>query len=256
MVRATVLVKPDQTRAFEEVLLEIRDALAGSALPLHRTLAEGWRVFRSRSKDARGVIFHITFSPAIAGQDYSLVRLIEAAHPNDSLGASRLLKKYGDLSAGFNLMHLSHVVSMGSDSGPTDETQPPPLEVDAQAVLPLTGDAANIVMLIRPGMTAAFESVLMKARDALVTSQRRARRMQAAGWRVYRRIPLPGPQQEEQGLTYMMVIDPVIRGQEYDISKILEEAFPNGAQAFIEQYRNASGTRAVLELDFVSSTAR
>ena len=88
-------------------------------------------------------------------------------------------------------------------------------------VLLLEGDAATITILIKPDKTADFEFVLGRLKEALAKSEKPERKQQAAGWTIYK------TSQAVQGNTaYIMIINPVVKGQEYDISRLIAEVFP------------------------------
>lgn len=110
-------------------------------------------------------------------------------------------------------------------------------------VFTLDCDAAIITMLIKPGKTADFELVLSRLKDALQHSDKPERRAQAAGWRVFKGEPIA------QGhAVYVMRIEPVVKGQEYDICRLLAEACPVDVQDLFAKYTDAFAGRGVTEL--------
>jgi hypothetical protein len=110
-------------------------------------------------------------------------------------------------------------------------------------VFELTSDAALVTVLIKPDKTADFEFVLTKLRDALQKSDKPERKQQAAGWRVFK-----SSQQMQGNAVYIMRIDPVVKGQEYDITRLIAEVFPVEVQEIFPKYRDAFAGRAVAEL--------
>ena len=120
--------------------------------------------------------------------------------------------------------------------------QPAPQEPE-KPVLTLNGDAAIITVLIKSDKTADFEFVLAKLKEALQNSEKPERKQQAAGWHVYK------ASQPVQGNTaYIMRIDPVVKGQEYDISRLIAEVFPVEVQEIFPKYRDAFAGRAIAEV--------
>jgi hypothetical protein len=110
-------------------------------------------------------------------------------------------------------------------------------------VLTLDGDAATVTVLIKPDKTADFEEVLTKLKDALSKSEKPGRKEQAAGWNVYK------TSQAVQGNTaYIMVINPVVKGAEYDISRLIAEVFPTEVQTLFEKYKGAFAGRGITPL--------
>ena len=114
----------------------------------------------------------------------------------------------------------------------------------AQApVLTLTGDAALITVLIKPDKTADFEFVLDKLKESLAKSEKPERKQQAAGWHIYK-----ASQSVQGNAAYIMRIDPVVPGQEYDISRLIAEVFPVEVQEIFPRYRDAFAGRAITEI--------
>lgn len=110
-------------------------------------------------------------------------------------------------------------------------------------VLTLTGDAAIISILIKPDKVADFESVLAKLKEALSKSDKPERRQQAAGWHVYKSAqPMQG------NAVYIMRIEPVVKGAEYDISRLIAEVFPVEVQEIFAKYRDAFAGRAIADV--------
>ena len=127
-------------------------------------------------------------------------------------------------------------MSLNAQQGGSSEPDKP--------VLTLQGDAALITVLIKPDKTADFELVLAKLKEALQKSEKPERKQQAASWRVYKSSqPLQG------NAAYIMRIEPVIKGQEYDISRLIAEVFPVEVQEIFPKYRDAFAGRAIAELE-------
>ncbi len=116
-------------------------------------------------------------------------------------------------------------------------------DAPAAPVLALDGDAATITVLIKPDKTADFEEVLTRLKDALSKSENAQRKEQAAGWNVYKTA-----QAVQGNVAYIMVINPVVKGAEYDISKLISEVFPVEVQALFEKYKGAFAGRGITPL--------
>ena len=114
----------------------------------------------------------------------------------------------------------------------------------AAPVLALEGDAAIVTILIKPDKTADFESVLNKLKESLAKSEKPERKQQAAGWRIFKGTQ-PGPQ---NSVVYLMRIDPVVKGQEYDISRLIAEVFPVEVQEVFAKYKEAFAGRVIMYL--------
>jgi hypothetical protein len=113
----------------------------------------------------------------------------------------------------------------------------------AAPVLALDGDAATITVLIKPDKTADFEAVLTKLKESLNKSEKAERKQQAAGWTVYK------TSQAVQGNTaYIMIINPIVKGQEYDITRLIAEVFPTEVTEFFQKYKDSFAGRGITPL--------
>lgn len=104
-----------------------------------------------------------------------------------------------------------------------------------QPGLTFDGDAGLILMQIKPDKTADFESVMAKLKEALAKSDKPERKQQAAGWKIYRSTD-PGP---GGNVLYVAVINPVQKGADYTVAKILYEVFPTEVQTIFPTYRDS-----------------
>ncbi len=130
---------------------------------------------------------------------------------------------------------IASILLFGSVAGAADAGQ----EAD-KPVLTLEAPAALITVLIKPDKTADFEMVLARLREALRKSDKPVRRQQADGWFVYK-----GAQPVQGNAVYIMRIEPVVAGEEYDISRLIAEVFPTEVQDIFEKYRDAFAGRAI-----------
>jgi hypothetical protein len=116
-------------------------------------------------------------------------------------------------------------------------------DAPAAPVLALDGDAATITVLIKPDKTADFEFVLGRLKEALAKSEKPERKQQAAGWNIFK------TSQAVQGnVAYIMVINPVVKGQEYDISRLIAEVFPVEVQEIFQKYKDSFAGRGITPL--------
>jgi hypothetical protein len=113
----------------------------------------------------------------------------------------------------------------------------------AAPVLALDGDAATITVLIKPDKTAEFEAVLTKVKEALAKSEKAERKQQAAGWTVFK-----ANQAVNGNTAYIMLINPVVKGQEYDITRLIAEVFPVEVQEFFQKYKDSFAGRGITPL--------
>jgi hypothetical protein len=132
-----------------------------------------------------------------------------------------------------------------------DPTAKPPAQEPAAAqqpagapVLPLEGDAVIVTMLIKPDKTADFEAVLNKLKEALAKSEKAERKQQAAGWKVFK-----SSQMAQGNAVYIFLINPVVKGQEYDLTRLIAEVFPVEVQEVFAKYKDAFAGRAITSLN-------
>ena len=48
-----------------------------------------------------------------------------------------------------------------------------------------------------------------------------------------------------QGVPYIIVVDPVVKGEEYDITRIVTEVFPVEVQAVYQKYKDSFAGRGI-----------
>jgi hypothetical protein len=125
-----------------------------------------------------------------------------------------------------------------STAAAQDPAKPPD-----KPVLTINSDAAIITLLIKPDKTADFEVVLNKLKEALAKSEKPERKQQAAGWKIVK-----SSQMAQGNAVYIMIIDPVVKGQEYDISRLIAEVFPVEVQEIFAKYKEAFAGRAISEV--------
>ncbi len=123
---------------------------------------------------------------------------------------------------------------------PPPPGQPPPAAAAAQPAPPpdslvFSSDTALILNAIKPEKAGEFEAVMARLREALQRSTDPTRTQQAQGWRVLKAAE-PGP---AGAVLYVFVLDPVVKGADYTVSRILAEAFPDEIGALWPMLRDA-----------------
>src|SRR5437763_8088762 len=107
---------------------------------------------------------------------------------------------------------------------PQPPAGPPPLAVPASRKF--TSDGGMIINVIKPDKGADFEAVMARVKDALAKSSDPKRKQMALSWRVFKGIEAgPGG-----NLVYIFWFDPPVKDEDYQITAILGEAFPNELQ--------------------------
>ena len=106
--------------------------------------------------------------------------------------------------------------------------------VTAQTTIEFTGTGAMMIVNVKSASTGDYEAVMGKVREALSTSDDAAKQRMGRGWKIYRQV-------ERQGgnVTYIHVVDPVVRGGDYTVGNILNVAFPGEVQALYTQFADS-----------------
>lgn len=112
----------------------------------------------------------------------------------------------------------------------------------AKPALTLDGDANVITILIKADKTADFDEVLSKYKEAMSKSDNAKRKEQLAGMKFFKGAPTA------QGVPYIIVVDPVVKGEEYDITRIVNEVFPSEVQAVFQKYKDSFAGRGIAVL--------
>jgi hypothetical protein len=114
--------------------------------------------------------------------------------------------------------------------------QPPAVPAAPLPAVPasrkFTSDSGVMFSLIKADKTADFEAVLARVKEALAKSQDPKRKQQALSWRVLKGLEAgPGG-----NVVYVWLLDPAVKDEDYSITTILAEAFPNEAQDLWAKY--------------------
>jgi hypothetical protein len=110
----------------------------------------------------------------------------------------------------------------GQATPQTPGTPPPAVPASRK----FTSDGGMIINVIKPDKGPDFEAVMAKVKEALAKSDNPKRKQMALSWRVYKGL--------ETGmggnLVYIFWFDPPVKDEDYQITAILGEAFPNELQ--------------------------
>jgi len=139
----------------------------------------------------------------------------------------------------------SHTSTLQSQSRPPAGQSTPPVQPPAGAAAPgapqapggppppavpasrrFTSDAGMIFNKIKPDKVGDFEMVMGRVKEALAKSENPKRKQMALSWRVFKGLEAgPGG-----NYIYVFWFDPPIKDEDYQITSILGEAFPNELQ--------------------------
>jgi hypothetical protein len=136
--------------------------------------------------------------------------------------------RFGKIALGLTAALLS--ASMANAQAPAAPAQAAP----TQRLFP--NDGGMVLNFIKPDKTADFELVITKLKEALQKSDKPERKQQAAGWKVFK-----SPDPAGANVLYVFLIDPAVKGADYQISNLIIEAFGNTAEAsdILKKYAEA-----------------
>ena len=117
----------------------------------------------------------------------------------------------------------------------------------AKPVLTLDGDAAVVTFLIKPDKTADFESVMAKLKEALGKSDKAERKAAARRPEVLQ----VAHSRCNDSAVYILMVDPVVKDEEYDITRLITEVFPVEVQEVFLKYKDSFAGRAITILNKV-----
>jgi hypothetical protein len=105
-------------------------------------------------------------------------------------------------------------------------------------------DAAALTLFVKSDRIPGFEQVVRRVHEGLVASRRPIRLAQAAGWKLFRSKE-GGP---SGTVLYLSLIAPVVKGAEYSVPQVLQEAYPQEAPQLLPLYRDALAGMSRTEL--------
>ncbi len=134
---------------------------------------------------------------------------------------------------------------------PADPAAPTAAQAPAEPAKPqLTFDAADAVVwfyAVKGDSGPQFEQFFGRVKEAMSKSTNPERRTQAAGMRLMKSTSPAG----DGTLNYVLIISPVVKGQEYSPGMLLFEVFPTEAKQLVDQlqsYINDKGLNAAVPL--------
>lgn len=92
------VIKPDKTADFEMVVGKLKEALAKSDDPVHKQMAQGWRVIKNPEPIQGGnYLYAFLIDPVVKDADYTVSRVLAKAFPAE---VQELFKVYSACFAG------------------------------------------------------------------------------------------------------------------------------------------------------------
>ena len=104
-------IKPDKTADFEMIIGKLKEALAKSDDPVHKQMAQGWRVIKNPEPIQGGNYLYVfLIDPVVKDADYTVSRVLAKAFPAE---VQELFKVYSACFAGgVTLQNYTTVVNM------------------------------------------------------------------------------------------------------------------------------------------------
>ena len=91
-------IKPDKTADFEMIIGKLKEALAKSDDPVHKQMAQGWRVIKNPEPIQGGNYLYVfLIDPVVKDADYTVSRVLAKAFPVE---VQELFKVYSSCFAG------------------------------------------------------------------------------------------------------------------------------------------------------------
>jgi len=133
-------------------------------------------------------------------------------------------------------MVLGVVVGLLSAGLAQAQAAPPQAATPAPNQRLFPNDGGMILNFIKKDKEADFEEVMAKLKEALQKSDKPERKQQAAGWKVFK-----SPDPAGMNTLYVFVVDPSVKGADYQVSNIIIEAFGNTAETnvILKKYADA-----------------
>jgi hypothetical protein len=140
-----------------------------------------------------------------------------------------------------SLLVASAVLWANALSAQTPEAAPAPppasqapaaavVQPAVQPALALEGPVAMVFHVVKADKGPEFEQLFGRLRAGLAASANDVRKQQVAGWRLLKQ----NAPTAEGHLIYVSVIDPVVPTQEYDLARLLAEAYPDEGAALYQ----------------------
>jgi hypothetical protein len=105
------IIKPDKTADFEMVIGKLKEAFAKSDDPVHKQMAQGWRVIKNPEPIQGGNYLYVFMvDPVVKDADYTVSRVLAKAFPTE---VQEIFKVYSACFAGgVTLQNYVNVANM------------------------------------------------------------------------------------------------------------------------------------------------
>ncbi len=114
------------------------------------------------------------------------------------------------------------------------------------------GDGAVMLNFIKADKAADYEALVARVKDALQKSEKPERKQQAENWKFYKAAE-PGP---NGAVVYVSMVFPAVKGADYGITTILNEAFPAEGRDLYQKYVDALAGGNILNLTLLNDLSK
>jgi hypothetical protein len=227
----TYFVRAGALDEFRKIVGDWHDKAATSQDPQIAEQRRGWRLYQAAERGPRdSVVLMSVIYPVIPGADYALpVDRNLAGSPSGTTGPGTLV--------GLARNELTLVEDFGKDLSqqPATAGTAAPRTPSSESPFMFSSDAAVLTLFVKSERIPGFEQVVRRVHEGLVASRQPIRLEQAAGWKLFR-SKQDGP---NGTVLYVSVIAPVVKGAEYSVPHLLQEAYPQEAAQLLPLYRDA-----------------
>jgi hypothetical protein len=114
------------------------------------------------------------------------------------------------------------------------------------------GDGAVMLNFIKADKVADYEMLVSRVKDALQKSDKPERKQQAEHWAFYKAAE-PGP---NGAVVYVSMVFPAVKGADYGLTTILNEAFPEEGRDLYQKYVDALAGGNILNLTLLNDLSK
>jgi len=236
----TYFVRPGAVNEFRKIVGDWRDKAVASVDPQVAQQLRGWKLYEAAERGPRdSVVLKSVIYPVIQGADYAL-----PVDRNFS-GSSSAAPGSDTTLIGLSRDELTLVedFAKGVPQPPPGAVSPPGTP-SSESPFVFFSDAAALTLFVKSDRIPGFEQVVRRVHEGLVASRRPIRLAQAAGWKLFRSKE-GGP---SGTVLYLSLIAPVVKGAEYSVPQVLQEAYPQEAPQLLPLYRDALAGMSRTEL--------
>jgi len=208
-----------------------RDRAVASQDPQIAQQLRGWKLYEAAEHGPRdSVVLMSVIYPVIQGADYALpVDLNFNGSSSPAPGSETLI----GLSRNELTLVEDFAKNVPQPSPPGGAS--PPRAPSSDSPFVFSSDAAVLTLFVKRDRIPGFEQIVRRVHEGLAASRRPIRLEQAAGWKLFK--------SKEQGpngtVLYLSLISPVVKGAEYSVPQVLQEAYPQEAPQLLSLYRDA-----------------